>query len=88
VARGEEVMETVNSGWKTGPVSAMEGVESEGVTGVPGKLKKGEHLVSKQKKRRRAKGTAKALAVCDRISGRKSSKQSRNSIRQSAKQLW
>ena len=33
MARGEEVMETVNSGWKTGPVSAMEG-KSNGSGGL------------------------------------------------------
>ena len=65
------------------------GLESDGVKmGTTTKKKKGEHLVKRGAKRRRAKGISKALAVSDKISSRKSTNLKRKALRQSAKQLW
>lgn len=91
-AEGDHVMqsaETTDGEWKTGPASEMEGLESDGVKmGTTTTKKKGEHLVKRGAKRRRAKGISKALAVSDKISSRKSTNLKRKALRQSAKQLW
>jgi hypothetical protein len=89
-AGGDLVMgESGANQWKTGPVSDMEGVtDMNGIAAAVAKSKKGAHLVSRQKKRRRAKGTAKALAVVDRVTGKSSSRLNRRELRNNAKQLW
>ena len=70
------------------PSRVKPGLESDGVKLGTTTRKKGEHLVKRGAKRRRAKGITKALAVSDKISSRKSTKLKRKALRQSAKQLW
>jgi len=83
----DQVMASAENQWKTGPASAMEGLESGGVA-MAIKKKKGSHLIRRNKKRRQAKGTEKALAVAERITGKSKTRLSRKSLRQDAKQLW
>ena len=49
---------------------------------------KGEHLISRQKKRNKAKASRKALEIRERTIGRKKGRNSRSELRQMSKQLW
>ena len=64
----------------------MEGLEGAAVEGVRKKNK--EHLVSRQKKRRAAKSTQKALDIKERITKRKGAGTSKRQLRKASKDLW
>ncbi|WZN60823.1 hypothetical protein HKI87_03g23570 [Chloropicon roscoffensis] len=88
-AEGDQRMgESSAGGWKTGPASEMEGLETPGGEPLGRLRRKGEHMQKKGAKKRAKKKVSKALAVSERMEKFKSNKLNKRALRKSAKDLW